>query len=133
MTETASFGTLLKHYRQSAGLSQELLAERAGLSSRAISDLERGINRRPRHDTLEVLSGALALSSQQQALLQAAARPEVAAPAGPPPGAPSARLPLPPTRLIGRAPERSRALALLRGGDTHLLTLTGPSGAGKTR
>lgn len=32
---------LLQQYRQAAGLSQEELAERAGLSARGISDLER--------------------------------------------------------------------------------------------
>src|SRR6266567_7660767 len=69
MTEKASFSTLLKHYRQVAGLSQEALAARAGLSARAISDLERGINRTPRYDTLELLSSALSLSSQQLPLL----------------------------------------------------------------
>src|SRR5690242_9749654 len=133
MTEQASFGTLLKHYRQAAGLSQEALAARAGLSARAISDLERGINRTPRYDTLELLSSALSLSPQQHALLQAAARPEVAAAALAPVGPPSSGLPLPPTRLVGRSQERSSALALLRHSETHLLTLTGPSGVGKTR
>jgi transcriptional regulator with XRE-family HTH domain len=61
MTEQTSFRRLLKHYRQAAGLSQEALAARAGLSARAISDLERGIYQRPRFDTLQLLLGALAL------------------------------------------------------------------------
>ena len=55
MTDQTSFSTLLKRYRQAAGLSQESLAARSGLSARAISDLERGINRTPRYDTLELL------------------------------------------------------------------------------
>jgi DNA-binding XRE family transcriptional regulator len=38
----ASFGALLQQHRTVAGLSQEELAERAGLSRRGISDLERG-------------------------------------------------------------------------------------------
>ena len=46
MTEqpAVSFAELLKRLRTDAGLTQEELAERAHVSPRSISDLERGIN-----------------------------------------------------------------------------------------
>src|SRR5215470_9949050 len=99
MSEKAGFSTLLKHYRRAAGLSQEMLAARAGLSARAISDLERGINRTPRYATLELLASALSLSTQQKALLQAAAHPDIVLSSDAPPRPPSPGLPLPPTGL----------------------------------
>ena len=37
------FADLLKRHRLAAGLSQEELAERAGLSPRGVSDLERRV------------------------------------------------------------------------------------------
>ncbi len=126
MQEQSSFGTLLKHYRQAAGLSQEALAARASLSARTISDLERGIHDKPRTDTLALLTGALSLSAQQRTLLLASARPEVAVFVEAPSHSPSLGFPLPPTRLVGRDLERSHALALLRRSGTHLLTLIGP-------
>ena len=69
MLEQRSFGALLKHYRLAAGLSQEALAARASLSARTISDLERGIHDTPRTDTLELLTSALSLSTQQRCRL----------------------------------------------------------------
>lgn len=56
------FGARLRSSRQSAGLSQQELAERSGLSVRAISDLERGRTRFPYQDSLARLAGALALA-----------------------------------------------------------------------
>ena len=68
-----AFGALLKRQRLSAGLTHESLAERAGLSSRTISDLERGVSRRPHRDTLELLLEALELSAAERSALEAAA------------------------------------------------------------
>ncbi len=130
-SEQTQFGTLLKRYRTAAGLTQEALAAHAQLSARAISDLERGINRIPRHDTLELLMAALNVTTTQRALLLSTIRPEmmVAAPRtrslSPPP--------FPPTALIGREQEMARALTFLQRDGMRLLTLTGPSGVGKTR
>src|SRR5215467_747799 len=116
MTEQPSFRHLLKRYRQAAGLSQEALAARAGLSARAISDLERGVYRRPRFDTLQLLLGALALPEPQQALLRVAAEPEQATrvPEGreAPPALKS--LPLASLPLIGRAAERAQLPRLVQ-------------------
>src|SRR4051794_32999747 len=73
MTDS-SFGNLLRHYRVEAGLTQEELAERASLSARGISDLERGARGLPRRDTLQLLLQALDLSPADRATLVAAAR-----------------------------------------------------------
>src|SRR5258706_2429129 len=78
MQEPNSFGTLLKHYRLAAGLSQEALAARASLSARTISDLERSVHATPHTDTLALLIGALSLTDQQRTLLLASARPAAA-------------------------------------------------------
>src|SRR5690348_1017309 len=58
---SSPFGALLRRYRTLAGLSQESLAGRAGVSVRAVSDLERGVNRTPRAETLDLLVTALGL------------------------------------------------------------------------
>jgi predicted ATPase/DNA-binding XRE family transcriptional regulator len=131
ISERTQFGTLLRRYRTAAGLTQEALAARAQLSARTVADLERGISRVPRHDTLEMLLEALSLTAQQQALLLATIRPEMA---GTAPRARSASPPpLPPTALIGREQEMMRAMTFLQRDGLRLLTLTGPSGVGKTR
>ncbi len=69
-----SFAGLLRRLRGEAKLTQEELAETAGLSVRAVSDLERGIHRTARKDTAMLLAGALGLPERAAALFVAAAR-----------------------------------------------------------
>ena len=73
--EAETFGAMLRRYRQAAALSQEALAERAGLSAVTISALERGARRSPYLGTVELLATALALDAADRAALIAAARP----------------------------------------------------------
>src|SRR5579859_127491 len=70
---TEPFGALLRRFRLAASLSQEALAERAGLSATAIAALERGRRASPRASTLALLVGALSLSGEDRAALVAAA------------------------------------------------------------
>jgi transcriptional regulator with XRE-family HTH domain len=53
-----------------AGLSQEELAERAHLSQRTISDLERGVTTAPYRDTVAQLAAALELAASDRAALE---------------------------------------------------------------
>jgi class 3 adenylate cyclase len=68
------FGDVLRQLRRAAGYTQEELAERAQLSPRGLSDLERGVNHYPRHETVLALASALNLSDEARARLADAAR-----------------------------------------------------------
>src|SRR5215212_5026894 len=128
------FGALVRRHRTAAALSQEALAERAGVSARAISDLERGLHQAPHLETVRLLADGLALTDDDRAALLAAARPATATET--PPGrrpSPSASFPAPLTRLIGRESEFAALQAMLQDTAVRLLTLTGPGGVGKTR
>ncbi len=123
---TKTFGQLLRHQRLSAGLTQEELAERASLSTRAISDLERGLKLMPRRETVELLARALDLSVEELELTVSRRR-------GPRILKTSEQLPIPPTPLVGRDTELRQVAALLRRDDIRMVTVTGPPGIGKTR
>ena len=143
-----SFAGRLRALRLAASLSQEELAERAGLTVNAIGALERGERRRPYPHTVRALADALGLSDAEREALAAAVPARAARASSPsgrtgapmtaepvPVGGPAsfARLPVPPSPLIGREAEVRSLVDLLRARSYRLVTLTGPGGVGKTR
>jgi non-specific serine/threonine protein kinase len=140
-----AFGDLLRDYRRAAGLTQEQLAERAGISPRSISEMERGSAHVPRRDTVALLVRGLGLSDSERGAFESLvtgtrqrrrehtrARPNHAtvlvrsAPDGLKHNVPRAL-----TSFIGRERELSELAEALP--TTPLLTLIGAGGVGKTR
>jgi transcriptional regulator with XRE-family HTH domain len=134
------FGSLVRRYRAVATLTQEELATRAGLSVRAVSDMERGRTRRPFLRSVRQLADALDLAPPERAQLIAAAEP--AAAIGRPddwdpgfvPPVPR-QLPCGPARFTGRAEEMGvlTGLAGLAGQEAGTsVVISGTAGVGKT-
>ncbi len=142
-TSPSDFGSTLRRLRLSAGLSQEALAECAGVSARAVSDMERGLRKRPRPETLRLLADALVLSDADRALFYAAAHPDLESGADRSLGRSPERsasispvihpLPQDPDKLIGRETELETIASAFTAEHHRLVTLTGPGGVGKTR
>ena len=130
------FGKRLRRLREAAGLTQEELAGRAGLSPNAISDLERGRRRRPYPYTVRSLADALELSGEERDSLFAAVPKRgggAATPTAPAAASESSLLPTPPTPLVGRERDLREIATFLGRPEVRLLTLTGTGGVGKTR
>ncbi|MCA1729377.1 MAG: tetratricopeptide repeat protein, partial [Actinobacteria bacterium] len=126
-----TFGAYLRRLREAAGLTQEGLASRSGLSAKAISMLERGERKRPYPHTIRSLTDALELSEEERANLLAVVpqRDKATIPAAPVTVS-GPNLPTPSTALLGRERELGKIRAFLR--EVRLLTLTGTGGVGKT-
>ncbi|HEY6665142.1 MAG TPA: helix-turn-helix domain-containing protein [Propionibacteriaceae bacterium] len=121
-------GRLLRRHREQARLTQEELADRAGVSARTISDIERGVRARAYADTAARLSVALGLTeTDRAAFLNAARGPNRMA------GYRGSSVPRPITPLIGREREVSQLVTALDAEERRLVTITGLGGVGKTR
>ncbi len=142
-----SFSLLLRRHRSDAGLTQEELAHRSGVSVRAICDMERGRTTRPRMRSVRLLTDALALSGaareqllkapQDTAMQTNPARPANSQDNMRPPGIVPRQLPAAVRHFAGRKIE----LAVLDGlldqamtgaGDAPIATIHGTAGVGKT-
>jgi transcriptional regulator with XRE-family HTH domain len=126
----AAFGEALQRHRHAQRLTQAELAEAAGLSERAISDLERGL-KRPQRAMVRLLIGALSLPSAQADELEIAARARGTAPESSAAGSAQHNLPASLTSFIGREQDLTEVAQRLT--SARLLTLTGIGGCGKTR
>jgi tetratricopeptide (TPR) repeat protein/transcriptional regulator with XRE-family HTH domain len=132
-----AFARLLRGLRTEAGLTQEELAEAAGLTSRAISYLERGEVATPRRATVRLLADALQLADPARAeFVQAArGRPGSATAATAPEGLAATRaLPRDVASFTGRQRELAE-LSIAAGaapGGICIHAIGGMAGTGKT-
>jgi transcriptional regulator with XRE-family HTH domain len=147
------FGVLLRSLRERALVSQEELAARAGVSVRAIGNLERGRVAQPRGESVRLLADALGLAGPERQRFEDAARqrgedagrllPEALA--GVPAGSwPASQRPapcqLPPevADFTGRTEQAAQLGALLaatgddRAGAVVVSAVAGQAGIGKT-
>ncbi|WP_188195936.1 ATP-binding protein [Nonomuraea sp. SYSU D8015] len=137
-------GTLVRAWRERALLTQEQLAQRAGLNVRTIRRMELGTLHRPRGTSVSMLAEALNLDTGEQERLFAAARGVPARPArdgsesvaNVPPNVLAVPRQLPPgaAHFVGRRKELSTLDAILsvESPDPRVMVIVGCAGIGKT-
>jgi tetratricopeptide (TPR) repeat protein/transcriptional regulator with XRE-family HTH domain len=139
-SEIPPFAQLLRRHRRERGLTQEALAEAAGLSARGIRALEQGERTLPHADTMQLLADALQLSPSDRIAFEAAARPllprgaSVHRNVAPPVGSFLGARPSGP--LVARERELANVLGLVEDVEHsagRLAMLAGEPGVGKTR
>jgi predicted ATPase/transcriptional regulator with XRE-family HTH domain len=124
------FAELVHRHRRSAGFSQREVAQRSGLSERAVRDLERGSTARPRRQSVQAMADALGLSGGALSTFLSAAQADRSGRPGPvlapePAAAPDA--------LVGRDNALRRLVELVAVGRYRIVTVTGSGGVGKSR
>ncbi|MBV8531393.1 MAG: helix-turn-helix domain-containing protein, partial [Candidatus Eremiobacteraeota bacterium] len=127
----ADLSSLLKRFRTQAGLSQQMLADRALISVQAVSALERGSRKVPYRYTLERIADALALSEEARIELELSAKRARGLRLEESVVAPPHNLPRQLTSFLGRAEVVKEIVTLL--GQEPLVSIVGTGGAGKTR
>ncbi|MET9312597.1 tetratricopeptide repeat protein [Kribbella sp. NPDC003505] len=138
-----SFAAALRAARVGRGLTQEGLAERAGLSAQAIGLLERGVRRFPQLTTLDKLHRALNLSEEERehfrrlAARGAVSGPITPAPAQGPSWTVARQVPAGRQIFAGRRRELDHLIDVLtkspeRAGSPTTVTVRGMAGVGKT-
>jgi transcriptional regulator with XRE-family HTH domain len=133
----AGLGAVLSNARVAAGLTQEELADRSGLSVRAIRNLETGRTGAPRQQSVGLLAGALGMPPGQLLPRPCGSAPALSA-AVPRASAvpPQSELPACYPSPVGRfalVTELCELLTDTAGGPaTKLAVVTGPPGSGKT-
>jgi predicted ATPase/transcriptional regulator with XRE-family HTH domain len=122
----SSFADVLRELRTARSLTQEELAERAGITAKAVSALERGDRRRPYPHTVRSLADALGLEGGERERLVGAV------PGRTTTGRAVAALPAPQGAVLGRDADVDAVSGLVAERVRRLVTLTGPGGVGKT-
>ncbi len=107
----APFGGRLRALREGAGLTQEELAAKAGLTAKAVNALERDERKRPYPHTVRSLADALGLGEEDRLSLLAPVQKR----GEPSPAAPVPALPVPPAPLLGRGRELAEIGGFLEG------------------
>jgi tetratricopeptide (TPR) repeat protein/transcriptional regulator with XRE-family HTH domain len=149
--QSAGLANLLRAWRERALLTQEQLAERAGVSVGTVRGVESGRISRPRSDSVRLLADGLGLSAPERAALAAAARSECgpqnrrndSAPNNQGTDSPAMtstrpsrhiprQLPAPPQLFTGRAAELADLEKIHDASTVVITAIDGMAGVGKT-
>jgi transcriptional regulator with XRE-family HTH domain len=130
---SSDFGSLLRHFRKRARLTQNELAGLSTVSPRTIRSLEAGRGMRPRPETVRLLADGLRLGAESEAQLSlTAGQPAVEAALHAAEGHLPARNVTLDRDLYGREQELRSVLARVHNGTSCVVSVSGFGGVGKS-